>query len=591
MAFEESLRSIGGLKRGPVPLCRRPEFSVRWGSADMTSNNSSFTFRPADSLVELGNYSAPIMLSQTWCEDHAGTNTPTWQAGGEWTDLMIFEMKSQSAPETKFGLCIQIGIAWLNQTNGTLTAGARALIKNLDTDTVIKMLPTSNNSQGGNQTNWFGTPAGLIVCPQVVNYSGVNYLTFAIAFNNNRNNPNIYQILSGMSLNIDDISVWCPAGYTPTWVTDDPNDDDEGEDNEDEGGGSHIRHWDPVPYPSLPTIGISAGGFVTPYCLTPAEMGNFGAQCFDPDVWTAIRNYFEQPQDFVAGCMIVPFTPPASIMYKPKFGAFLWPTPYARLDSDFYEVDCGEITIDGYYGSAFDYSPYTKLSLWLPYIGYQELNPDEFTGDSLHVKYHIDCITGACIAIVSTGVVGPMGPQQMQVLAQFTGNCGVQVPTSRSGFDGAVANAINILTTMASLAAGAGAGAAIEENMAAQGTAQAARGAENHMLNRQAGQASQLVGAGMSSVSTMKPNVVRNGTPGSTSGYMGVQKPYLIKEAPRQVRPSNYRHLKGYPAFIGGTLSGFNGYAEVCDIQLNNIPATVDEIEEIYELLKGGILL
>ena len=42
---------------------------------------------------------------------------------------------------------------------------------------------------------------------------------------------------------------------------------------------------------------------------------------------------------------------------------------------------------------------------------------------------------------------------------------------------------------------------------------------------------------------------------------------------------------------ISVDVGDFEGYLEVMDVRLNNIPATIDEINEIYELLKGGIII
>jgi hypothetical protein len=60
---------------------------------------------------------------------------------------------------------------------------------------------------------------------------------------------------------------------------------------------------------------------------------------------------------------------------------------------------------------------------------------------------------------------------------------------------------------------------------------------------------------------------------------------------PRQSRPDNYRHIKGYPANLAGPISdGFLGYLEIENIQLDGITATSTEKSEIAAILRGGVL-
>ena len=93
-------------------------------------------------------------------------------------------------------------------------------------------------------------------------------------------------------------------------------------------------------------------------------------------------------------------------------------------------------------------------------------------------------------------------------------------------------------------------------------------------------------------------DVQKSGSIGSSNGYMGVQKPYLIKHIPKDNVPSAFRTLKGYPSNISGVLGSFSGYAEIDNIDLTNIStglggtvATAAELEEIQTLLRGGIFI
>ena len=366
------------------------------------------------------------------------------------------------------------------------------------------------------------------------------------------------------------------------------------------GPGPHIKIEDPIPIPDLPPLSAAGAGFITLYKLLPSEMQQFADECFDDSVWDILKHFFNKPADFVAGITICPFTPHGLTRWKPKFGTHTWSHSYTMVDDTFVSINCGSIHVQPFYNNCFDYSPYTKLTLWLPYIGYRDIDADDVMGHNINITYHCDCLSGACVAFISIDAVGPSGPDIPRVLYQFNGNVLTQVPVDSVSLDSMVSAAIGLagaaLTTAAVIAtAGAAAPAAAAEGAGA-GSAAVAGGAT--MTAAEKGAAMTAVNAKMgltastaNAVQSMKPRTSHGGAMSSTAGYMGVQKPYLIKHIPMQSLPAGYVDLYGYPCNMGGKLGDFSGYTEVDDIQLNNIPATIPEISEIYQLLKGGIII
>lgn len=349
--------------------------------------------------------------------------------------------------------------------------------------------------------------------------------------------------------------------------------------------GDYERDYDPVPIPNIPSDGVADAGFVTIYRMTFREFDEFASKCFADDIWSAIKLKFNNPTDFLVGAMLLPFIPEVGLSFYPKFGLKTLDTAYPRISNQFHDVDCGSVNITKYWGNCFDYEPYTKIQIWLPYIGYKDLPVDEFMGQTISVKYRCDCLTGDCIAFVYTGTTGQTGPQVERVIAQFYGNCGVRVPFGSQSFDAAVAAGITLI------------GAAAASGLVAAGSAAigAESGAGVLMAAGQGAGAAVTGTVGRSSsigvVQGMKPNVQHGGAAGASGGYMGVQIPYLIRRIPRQSLPEGYINLKGYPSNIGGKLSDFTGLAVVDDIQLNDIPAMEDERREIIDWLRGGVLI
>lgn len=343
---------------------------------------------------------------------------------------------------------------------------------------------------------------------------------------------------------------------------DDPNyDPDNPGDEEEGGGGNHNKPREAVPIPSLPPISAASAGFLTLYHLSTPEMWVFGQDCIASDVWEAIRLFFSNPMDFIAGCAIVPFTPTGNSVWYPKFGATVFQHAYSKVDNQYVSIDCGNLYIEPFFKSFLDYAPYTRIGIFLPYIGYRELNVDEVMGLQINVTYHCDCLSGDCIAFISTSVIGPEGPQVPIVLAQFTGNCAVQVPFATVAFDNLISNSVSMLTNAIPAVMG------VKESIPSS------------------------VDAAMRATHSQSGDVQRGGNIGSSNGLMGVQTPYIIRRVPIQNVPAQYISQKGYPSNISGTLSEFSGFAKVDDIQLNNIPAMEPEREEIKQLLREGVLL
>lgn len=368
--------------------------------------------------------------------------------------------------------------------------------------------------------------------------------------------------------------------------------------------GPHPKPVDPVPVPDLPPLSGAGAGFITLYKLDPTQMQTFANECFDDTIWDALKHYFTKPADFVAGISICPFTPHGLQAYKPKFGLTEWRYAYVAVDDTFASINCGDLYIEPFFNNFLDYNPYTKITIWLPYIGFRELNIDDIMGKSINVTYHVDCLSGACVAFVSSSAVGPSGPQVPVVYAQFNGNVLTQVPVDSSSMDSMVNAGVGLVgagATAAALMASAGAAApvagAVEAGAAGAGGAAevtavaGAAGAEKSVVMSAVGASTALQGATANGIQAMKPSTARGGGMSCAAGYMAVQKPYIIKTVPRQCLAANYIDMHGYPANITGPLRNFAGYAEVDDIQLNDIPATIPEIQEIYQLLKGGILI
>lgn len=350
-----------------------------------------------------------------------------------------------------------------------------------------------------------------------------------------------------------------------------------------EGGGNGDRddHIDPVPVPNLPSLSATDAGFVTLYNPSLAQIQALGDEVYTDTVWEVIKNFFKSPDEYIVGLGIIPVQPQVGAAKHPKCGVFTFNTAIPVIISEYVEVNCGTIDITEFYGSAFDYAGMTSIQLYLPYIGFRDIDVDAVMAHTLGVVYHVDVYNGNCVAFVTV---------DGNVHYSFSGNCMQQVPTASQSFDNAITNGVTLAAAVVGAVATGGASAA---ETAATGAAETTAAATSATEAAAASTASSnaVIGSSMVNVMNSKPNVTRSGALGSSSGLMGIQYPYIVKKIPRQSWPENYNQFAGYPCNMTRTIGSLSGFFVVDSINLSGIPATENEIAEIMAFLKGGAIV
>ena len=403
------------------------------------------------------------------------------------------------------------------------------------------------------------------------------------------------------------------------------------------GAGTFDESSDVVPIPSLPSISAANSGLLTLFRPSLSQLHDLGDY-----LWTNITDFienlqklFSNPMDYFVAFHIVPCSPNVGTARNIKIG--LWNTNISMppVLSQWHTHNCGMVTLPEYWGSALDYAPYTKLTLFLPFIGSVQLDTDEFMGKQINVTYNIDLLSGQCVAMVTT----PTLPGQTgSVVYQFTGECSVSVPLTGADWSrvysavfGAVGTALTgaVGAASAGVAAG-GATAALAGAQAADAvgnigmayslindTSKGVKGvvamrdsmqqAANLALDagrnaaalpakvsrgvRAAGIAN-TVNNTVGQVMGAKTMVNHSGSISGSAGMLGVKTPYLLVEYPNQSLANNYKHFAGYPSNIASKLNTLSGYTECEQVIANGLGSCTDgEIGEILESLKSGVYL
>lgn len=366
----------------------------------------------------------------------------------------------------------------------------------------------------------------------------------------------------------------------------DPNEEPEEPDNgysgPGGGNGTHDKTDDHVGIPPLPSISATAAGFVTLYNPSLAQIQSIADEMIQDSIWEVLKNFVTKFDEYVVGLGIIPVQPTVGANVYPRINLGLhYSTALPLVINQFVEINCGTVFIDKYYDSAFDYSGETSIQIFLPYVGYRDLNVDDIMGKNLGVVYHIDVYSGNLICYVTANG---------ELYYQFSGNCLQQVPTAAESYNSMLEGGVMFATAAVAAIATGGAAAGAAEQAATLGTKAAAKEAAQAEAAATAAEHA-AIGSGMQTVMHEKPQITRSGSMGGSSGLLGGQIPYIIKTIPRQSLAYNFRNICGYPANITGTLGSFSGFTVVDSVNLQGIPGTDAEVAEILQYLKGGVIV
>lgn len=383
-----------------------------------------------------------------------------------------------------------------------------------------------------------------------------------------------------------------------------------------DGQGTFDDSSDTISDSNIPTLSSANTGFTRIYNPSLAQVQDLARYLWTDTtiidtIWNHIRQYFEDPMQAIIGFNLVPVPVPDGGTEEFKLMFFGTGVQMTVAASQFVDVDCGTLSVPEYYGSALDYTPYTKISAFLPFIGNVDLNPDEIMGRTLQVKYRVDICSGSCVAkILIDG----------NVLYQYSGHCAIPIPISAADFSSYVSAAVSVAKLAIGAAVGGAMGAAAvggTEALQATGNMQQTRivnTERNPATGRQITSSTQTIisqrpqsthqteasfgGITPANITNTvgeimgsKPFFQHSGSFSGNTGYLGVRRPYLIIIRPRLCMPSDYQKMNGYPCMMTLKLGDCSGYTRVQQVQLTGMTATNPEQSEILQLLKMGVII
>ena len=334
----------------------------------------------------------------------------------------------------------------------------------------------------------------------------------------------------------------------------------DGESTSQGGQGEMTDTSDPIEIDSKPLL--TTGDFLRVYKLTATDLTALQNKLISNGFLDGlIPKLRTDAMDYIVGLNAIPISASNVVASTIKIANLDTEIAASYLSWYIEDIDFGEIALTEYFQTFMDYSPYTKLSVYIPYCGIVPLNVDDFMDDKISLKCRVDLLTGQFVVFVSNSV---------GIVTTVSGNCAYQLPIRANDYNRLVTSGLGLLGGIV-------------------GTAGALA----------TGNIPLAIGAGLGTVgglvatsqSMTKPDVTSKGSLGGNYGLLGNRTPYLIIQRPTISVPSDYGKTIGYMSRITAKLGDLTGYTVLEEIHLEHISATDDEKRLIETALKSGVIL
>lgn len=200
-----------------------------------------------------------------------------------------------------------------------------------------------------------------------------------------------------------------------------PNDD---KDSKDKGDTPSIEDINNLP-------NILGAGAVKQYMLTASQLSALMSSLNSDSIWTALSKFISNPINFIISLQ-------AGYLYQHtgavpnsyiKFGPYTFESCQGTLlNSNFCDINLGTVNLEPYFNNYTDITE-TSVSLYLPYVGYVDLDVSKFINGSIKLHARIDTLTGSIIYYVYSIRDG-----HEQLLNTFDGNCQMQIPVNSADY-------------------------------------------------------------------------------------------------------------------------------------------------------------
>lgn len=369
---------------------------------------------------------------------------------------------------------------------------------------------------------------------------------------------------SGMpwSTNLEDV---IKPGDEDLDKPDEPGQPDDPVDPGDDGDGDNTS--DDIPLPDVKFF--PNNNAYNRYWIKSSDLTNLQDWIFGETFLNDIRRLWNDPAEYLINISFYPFNglihDPSNVATSAISIGNLTSEISANMMLNGYSAkfNGGSLKVAEYYGSYLDYAPYTSAEIYIPYIGYRQLNINDIMNKTLELIYVVDWDTNQLTATIIA---------DDRPLTVFSGSFGIKLALSGT-------NANQVAETISR---------GVFSTLTSTGYAIA-----NGVAGNVSGAVSEGMNAGSSALNTaldVQVSPRQFGHPTPATGLYNTQIPHLIIHRPIKAEPSKFISMHGYSAGYSGKVSDFSGFLKCSAVDLK-ADETISEQEqqEITNLLLGGI--
>lgn len=296
-------------------------------------------------------------------------------------------------------------------------------------------------------------------------------------------------------------------------------------------------------------VSSGIGVLTTTFKMTKDRLQQLGRFLWGSNIFDNFSLICNNPIENIISCKSIPLSLDGSTQ-KIILGNVDTGVNGDKVSNNFAKQNIGSITITEKYHNFLDYAPYTNVIIYLPYVGFKELDTNLVMGKTLSISYTVDIITGGCLCQIKSNNVK---------LYEFNGNIGIDIPITASNRAqveaGYISSGIGIASSVAS------------GNIV---------GAVTSLINSAESQYHYA--------STSSPNPMCVASTNRTC--------YVILDRPTYQTLKSFNHTRGKKCYLTKTINTLKGYT-ICDehIDLSGIRATDSEKEELIKILSGGFFV
>lgn len=296
-------------------------------------------------------------------------------------------------------------------------------------------------------------------------------------------------------------------------------------------------------------VSSGIGVLTTTFKMTKNRLQQLGRFLWGSNIFDNFSLICNNPIENIISCKSIPLSLDGSTQ-KIILGNVDTGVNGDKVSNNFAKQNIGSITITEKYHNFLDYAPYTNVIIYLPYVGFKELDTNLVMSKTLSISYTVDIITGGCLCQIKSNNVK---------LYEFNGNLGIDIPITASNRAqveaGYISSGIGIASSVAS------------GNIV---------GAVTSLINSAESQYHYA--------STSSPNPMCVASTNRTC--------YVILDRPTYQTLKSFNHTRGKKCYLTKTINTLKGYT-ICDehIDLSGIRATDSEKEELIKILSSGFFV